>query len=62
MHVSGAEKMAMVSLAYSDWQKSNDPANDELIQRLISLIKLGHIIAFYDDNDGAVRYQTNSKG
>ena len=44
--VSVAEKMAMVSLASSDWQQSNDPDNDELFQTLISLIKLGHVVAF----------------
>ena len=62
MHVSGAEKMAMVSLASSDWQQSNNPDNDELFQTLISLIKLGHVVAFYDDNDGAIKYQANSEG
>ena len=62
MHVSGAEIMAMVSLASSDWQQSNDPDNDELFQTLIGLIKHGLVIAFYDDNDGCVKYQSNSEG
>ena len=57
--VSVAEKMAMVSLASSDWQQSNNPDNDELFQTLISLIKHGAVIAFYDDNDGCVKYQSN---
>ena len=57
--VSVAEKMAMVSLASSDWQQSNDPDNDELFQTLIGLINHGLVIAFYDDNDGCVKYQSN---
>ena len=62
MKISGAEKMAMQSLTYQDWQKSNDPANDQVYHALISLIKLGHVVAFYDDNDGAIKYQANSEG
>ena len=57
--VSVAEKMAMVSLASSDWQQSNNPDNDELFQALISLIQHGAVIAFYDDTDGCVKYQSN---
>ena len=57
--VSVAEKMAMVSLTSSDWQQSNNPDNDELFQTLINLIQLGAVIAFYDDNDGCVKYQSN---
>ena len=57
--VSVAEKMAMVSLASSDWQGSNNPENDELFQALISLIQHGAVTAFYDDNDGCVKYQSN---
>ena len=53
------EKMAMVSLASSDWQGSNNPENDELFQALISLIKGGAVIAFYDDDEGCVKYQAN---
>lgn len=53
------EKMAMVSLASSDWQRSNDPENDELFQALISLIQHGAVIAFYDDDEGCVKYQSN---
>ena len=53
------EKMAMVSLASSDWQGSNNPENDELFQALISLIKRGAVIAFYDDDEGCVKYQSN---
>ena len=57
--VSVAEKMAMVSLTSSDWQQSNNPDNDELFRSLISLIKHGAVIEFYDDNDGCVKYQSN---
>ena len=57
--VSVDEKMAMVSLASSDWQGSYNPDNDELFQALISLIKHGAVIAFYDDNDGCVKYESN---
>jgi len=58
--VSVAEKMAMVSLASSDWQQSNDPDNDELFRSLINLIQLGAVVAFYDDDDeGCVKYQSN---
>ena len=53
------EKMAMVSLASSDWQGSNNPDNDELFQALISLIQHGAVIAFYDDDEGCVKYQSN---
>ena len=53
------EKMAMVSLASSDWQGSNNPENDELFQALISLIQDGVVIAFYDDDEGCVKYQSN---
>ena len=53
------EKMAMVSLASSDWQGSNNPENDELFQALISLIQHGAVIAFYDDDEGCVKYQSN---
>ena len=53
------EKMAMVSLASSDWQGSNNPENDELFQALISLIQHGAVIAFYDDDEGCVKYQAN---
>jgi hypothetical protein len=51
--------MAMVSLASSDWQGSNNPDNDELFQALISLIQHGAVIAFYDDDEGCVKYQSN---
>ena len=57
--VSVAEKMAMVSLTSSDWQQSNNPDNDELFQALIDLIQLGAVIAFYDDDEGCVKYQSN---
>ena len=53
------EKMSMVSLASSDWQGSNNPENDELFQALISLIQDGVVIAFYDDDEGCVKYQSN---
>ena len=53
------EKMAMVSLASSDWQGSNNPENDELFQALISLIQHGVVIAFYDDDEDCVKYQSN---
>ena len=53
------EKMAMVSLASSDWQRSNNPENDELFQALISLIQDGVVIAFYDNDEGCVKYQSN---
>ena len=53
------EKMAMVSLASSDWQGSNNPENDELFQALISLIQDGVVIAFYDNDEGCVKYQSN---
>ena len=62
MHISNAEKDSMIMLTCNDWQQANDPKNDEVFRSLISLIQLGKVIAFYDDDEGCVKYQAVSNG
>ena len=59
MNISNAEKDSMIMLTCSDWQQANDPQNDEVFRSLISLIQQGKIIAFYDNDEGCVKYQAN---
>ena len=59
MNISNAEKDSMIMLVCSDWQQANDPQNDEVFRSLISLIQQGKIIAFYDNDEGCVKYQAN---
>lgn len=60
MNISNAEKDSMVLLTCNDWQQANDPQNDEVFRSLISLIQQGKIIAFYDNDEGCVKYQAVS--
>ena len=60
MIISDNEKISMIALAYSDWQQEPEHLNDEVFQALITLIDSGEIVAFYDDNDGSVKYQAVS--
>ena len=62
MYISNVEKDSMIMLTCNDWQQANDPKNDEVFRSLISLIQLGKVIAFYDDDKGCVKYQAVSNG
>ena len=62
MNISNAEKDSMIMLTCNDWQQSNDSENDEVFRSLISLIQLGKVIAFYDNDEGCVKYQAVSNG
>ena len=57
MDISNAEKDSMIMLTCNDWQQAKDPENDEVFRSLISLIQSGEVIAFYDNNEGCVKYQ-----
>ena len=59
MDISDVEKEAMILLTCSDWQQANDPEKDELFRSLISLIQQGVVTAFYDNDEGCVKYQAN---
>jgi len=62
MNISNVEKDSMIMLTCNDWQQAKDPKNDEVFRSLISLIQLGKIIAFYDNDEGCVKYQAVSNG
>ena len=62
MNISNAEKDSMVLLTCNEWQQANDPQNDEVFRALISLIQQGKVIAFYDNDEGCVKYQAVSNG
>ena len=62
MDISNVEKDSMIMLTCNDWQQSNDPQNDEVFRSLISLIQLSKVIAFYDNDEGCVKYQAVSNG
>tara|TARA_R100001015_G_C4467939_1_gene52593 strand:- start:122 stop:322 length:201 start_codon:yes stop_codon:yes gene_type:complete len=62
MNISNAEKDSMIMLTCNDWQQDKDPEKDEVFRALISLIQLGKVTAFYDDDEGCVKYQAVSNG
>ena len=62
MNISNVEKDSMVLLTCNDWQQANDPEKDEVFRALISLIQSGEVIAFYDNDEGCVKYQAVSNG
>ena len=62
MNISNVEKDSMVLLTCNDWQQANDPEKDEVFRALVSLIQLGKVTAFYDNDEGCVKYQAVSNG
>ena len=62
MNISNVEKDSMIMLTCNDWQQAKDSENDEVFRSLISLIQLGKVIAFYDNDEGCVKYQAVSNG
>ena len=62
MDISNAEKDSMILLTCNDWQQAKDPEKDEVFRALVSLIQLGKVIAFYDNDEGCVKYQAVSNG
>ena len=55
-------KTAMIAMICVDMLEANDPEKDELFDALIALVESDKIIAFYDDNEGVVKYQAISGG
>lgn len=50
-------KISMIAMIYGDMLEANDSEKDEYFEALIGLVEKDRIIAFYDDNDGLVKYQ-----
>ena len=50
-------KISMIAMIYGDMLEANDPEKNEYFEALISLVEKDRIIAFYDDNEGLVKYQ-----
>ncbi len=55
-------KISMIAMIYGDMLEANDPEKNEYFEALIGLVEKDRIIAFYDDNDGLVKYQAVSGG
>ena len=55
-------EITMIAMIYGDMLEANDPEKNEYFEALIGLVQNGRIIAFYDDNDGLVKYQAVSGG
>lgn len=50
-------KISMIAMIYGDMLEANDSEKNEYFEALISLVEKDRIIAFYDDNEGLVKYQ-----
>lgn len=51
----------MISMIYDDWataRNKSDCPPAEFFQALMQLVQEGKIVAFYDDNDGVVKYSS----
>lgn len=51
------DKRSMIAMAYQDFLADTSPHKDEAFAVVQYLIQLGKMIAYYDDNDGLVKYQ-----
>ena len=55
-------EITMIAMIYGDMLEANDPEKDEYFEALISLVQKGRIVAFYDDDEGVVKYQAIQGG
>lgn len=55
-------KISMIAMICNDKLEANDPEKDEFFDALIGLVEKDRIIAFYDDNEGVVKYQAITGG
>lgn len=51
------DKTSMIAMAYEDFLQDASPHKYETFAVVQQLIQLGKMVAYYDDNDGLVKYQ-----